>query len=250
MDALTTASENALMGALLGTSYAATPPLMCALVTEMGTDAMPGTEVTGGGYARMALDPTAVSDGYVFNSSAVTFSAMPTCTVVGMEIWDSASHRLWHGRIPTTPLSDQEALTFPTGSIMVHLGGLPDPRTVTVSTHTLDDLQTWGGTVALGRTFKIIRVECSHPCRVRVYSTLAQQSADYNRPIGTLPAGDHGLIFEYVADATHLSADLSPQAEGSNLEQSSVPDIATYIQNRSGGNVDVSVTFTYLKLEV
>lgn len=81
----------------VGTPTRPTTPLKVALVTANGDDATAGTEVTGGSYARQTLTVAAAASGATSNSADIIFSGMPACTVVGVEVWDSAGTpvRLW-----------------------------------------------------------------------------------------------------------------------------------------------------------
>lgn len=78
---------------------APTAPMKLALVTAAGSDSAAGTEVTGGSYARQTITFGAFSSGSTSNSSTISFTSMPACTVVGVEIWDSAGTpvRWWYG---------------------------------------------------------------------------------------------------------------------------------------------------------
>ncbi|MFI9244162.1 hypothetical protein ACIGXF_16590 [Streptomyces sp. NPDC053086] len=99
-DALTNTAENRALDWLLGGSPTApTTPLKVALVTAAGDDATAGTEVTGGGYARQTLSVGASVNGATSNSADLVWTNMPACTVVGVEVWDSAGTpvRLWYG---------------------------------------------------------------------------------------------------------------------------------------------------------
>jgi hypothetical protein len=101
-DNLTNTAENRALDWINGlTSTAPTTPLKVALVTANGDDATAGTEVTGGGYARQTLTVAAAVSGATSNSADLVFTNMPACTVVGVEIWDSAGApvRLWYGAL-------------------------------------------------------------------------------------------------------------------------------------------------------
>ena len=83
--------ENQLLDALVGTTpYSVTTPIKLALVTANGSDSAAGTEVTGGSYARQTIAFNAASSGSIANNAAISFTGMPACTVVGIEIYDSA----------------------------------------------------------------------------------------------------------------------------------------------------------------
>lgn len=97
--------ENQLLDALVGTAaYTVTGPIKLALVTANGNDATPGTEVTGGSYARQTITFGAAASGSISNSASISFAGMPAATVVGIEIYDSAGtpKRLAYGALTTS----------------------------------------------------------------------------------------------------------------------------------------------------
>lgn len=118
---LVQAEATRLLDASLGaTTYTApTTPMKLVLVTVIGSATAAGTEVTGGSYARQTI---AMSAGA--NTAVITFSAMPACTVVGLEIWDSAvsPRRAWWGplAVDKAVLAGDE-LRFPIGSVVATL---------------------------------------------------------------------------------------------------------------------------------
>lgn len=96
---LTDPAELLLLDLINGVTTAApvTTPLKLALLTAQGTDSAAGTEVTGGSYARQTITFGAASAGAAANTNAITFTGMPTCTVVGGAVYDSSGtpKRLW-----------------------------------------------------------------------------------------------------------------------------------------------------------
>lgn len=62
-----------------------------ALYTVAPTDAGGGTEVTGGSYARQAVTLSAAVGGNTSNANVLTFTAMPSCTVVAWAIHNHVS---------------------------------------------------------------------------------------------------------------------------------------------------------------
>ena len=72
-----------------------------ALHTASPADDESGAEVSGGSYARQAITFNAAhaTAGTATNSSAETFSSMPTATVTHIGIWDASSsgNLLFHG---------------------------------------------------------------------------------------------------------------------------------------------------------
>lgn len=124
-DNLTNTAENKMLDALVGTaSYSADTPIKLALVTANGNDATAGTEVSGGSYARQNITFSAASSGSISNDAVETFTNMPTCTVVGIELWDSAGtpSRLAYGSLTASKsLTSGDTLEFAIGSITLSL---------------------------------------------------------------------------------------------------------------------------------
>lgn len=117
--------ENQLLDALVGTTpYTVTTPIKLALVTANGSDSAAGTEVTGGSYARQTITFGAASSGSISNGSAVTFTGMPACTVVGIEIYDSAGSpkRLAYGPLTASrTVSAGDSVEFATSAVTLSL---------------------------------------------------------------------------------------------------------------------------------
>ena len=117
--------ENELLDALFGTAvFSVTTPVKVALMTANGNDSTPGTEVTGGGYARQNVTFSAAASGSTSNSAAVEFTNMPACTVVGIEIYDSAGtpKRLAFGALTASKtLSSGDTLRFASSTITMSL---------------------------------------------------------------------------------------------------------------------------------
>jgi len=117
--------ENQLLDALVGTSaYSVTTPIKLALVTANGSDSAAGTEVTGGSYARQTIAFDAASGGSIDNNAAISFAGMPSCTVVGIEIYDSAGSpkRLAYGALTASrTVTSGDTVQFASGAITLSL---------------------------------------------------------------------------------------------------------------------------------
>ena len=117
--------ENELLDALVGTStYSITGATKLRLMTANGSDASAGTEVTGGSYVAQTIAFTTASSGAISNSGALSFTGMPACTVVGIEIYDSAgsAKRLLYGAL-TSPrtVTAGDTVQFASGAIDITL---------------------------------------------------------------------------------------------------------------------------------
>lgn len=117
--------ENQLLDALVGTSaYTVTTPVKLALMTANGSDSAPGTEVTGGSYARQTIAFDAAASGSISNNAAISFTGMPACTVVGIEIWDNAGSpkRLAYGPLTASrTVSAGDTVQFASSSVTLSL---------------------------------------------------------------------------------------------------------------------------------
>ena len=117
--------ENQLLDALVGTTaYTVTTPIKLALVTANGNDASAGTEVTGGSYARQTITFGAASSGSITNSGTINFTGMPSCTVVGIELYDSAGSpkRLAYGALTSSrTVTSGDTVQFSASSVTLSL---------------------------------------------------------------------------------------------------------------------------------
>lgn len=117
--------ENQLLDALVGTAaYTVTTPIKIALVTANGNDATAGTEVTGGSYVRQTITFDAASGGQISNNAAISFTGMPSVTVVGIELYDSAGtpKRLAYGPLTNTrTVTSGDTVQFASGAVELSL---------------------------------------------------------------------------------------------------------------------------------
>lgn len=124
-DNLPNTIENQLLDALVGTdTYSVTTPIKLALMTANGDDGTPGTEVTGGSYARQTIAFGAASSGQIANNAEINFTGMPAATVVGIEIYDSAGtpKRLAYGALTANKTTASgDTLQFGASSITLSL---------------------------------------------------------------------------------------------------------------------------------
>jgi hypothetical protein len=101
-----------------------TAPLKVRLMTANGTGTAAGTEVAGGTYTAQPVTLAAASGGVSTNTATVTFSGMPACTVVGVEIWDSAAAplRLWWGPLTAPKIMNAgDTFTIDIGALTLSL---------------------------------------------------------------------------------------------------------------------------------
>lgn len=120
MASLTDAAEAGSLAWLLGESPTApATPLMVALMTANGSDSTPGTEVTGGSYARQQLSVTRTG-GEADTDALLRWEGIPaSTTVVGVEVWDSAGTavRWWWGALDASKEVDDGVLEIAAGDL-------------------------------------------------------------------------------------------------------------------------------------
>ena len=127
-DNLTDTAENfALNWLTQNTTTAPTGALKCRLMmTTNGSDSAAGTEVAGGSYTPQTVTFGAASSGATSNSSDLTFSGMPACPVVGVEIWDSAAGtpiRWWWGALSASKtVNSGDTFVIPASDLDLSLG--------------------------------------------------------------------------------------------------------------------------------
>lgn len=128
-------------------------------------------------------------------------------------------------------------------------GGLEPRASVTYTTASLLSGAGETGSVVLGETYQLLRVDVSRECRVRLYATASGRSADSSRPLGVYPSrgSDHGVTFEAIFLGELLSLMVSPVVVGANMEATPSPSISLRIDNLSDEAGTVSVTFTYVR---
>lgn len=123
---LTTAAANKIGDDINGgTSWQPTGTVKLALMTANGSASAAGTEVSGGSYARQSISFTSYSGGTCSNSNTITFPSMPACTVVGIEVYDSAGtpFRIWWGSLDASRVvAAGDTPTFAPGALTFVLG--------------------------------------------------------------------------------------------------------------------------------
>lgn len=126
-------------------------------------------------------------------------------------------------------------------------GGTPPVREdVTFLSSEIPNNANDTGSVSISTRYQLVQITTDVPARVRLYTDIVKRDADINRPIGTDPVGNHGLILEFISTLSLLSADLSPIVDGF----CDISDIPFTITNLSGNNATVYVTLNHIKLGI
>lgn len=116
-----THGNNLLAVSLVGTAaVVSTMPIKGRLMTANGSATAAGTEVVGGSYASQTLTFSAPAGQSTANTNAANYTTMPTCVVVGLELWDSAGTpaRKQFGPLNTPKtLNSGDTFTFAIGAV-------------------------------------------------------------------------------------------------------------------------------------
>lgn len=138
-------------------------------------------------------------------------------------------------------------------------GGALSRTTASITTASLSTLGVENGTIAMAKTIGLIAIYASTQCRVRLYSTVAQQTLDAARPFSVPPTAgtQHGVICDLQLDNNSVPSGVFPTtwymaspAFGSNCDTPPTANLYYSIENLSGTTSPVTVTFTYLAEEV
>ena len=124
----------------------------------------------------------------------------------------------------------------------------PSRATVTKTTASLADSVTENGTVTLAKSGHLYQLVADRACRVELYATSADRTADASRAIGTPATPGLGVLFEYVFTGA-ATADLGPAVVYYNGDGSPSSSIYYAITNMSGATHTVQVQFIHLGLE-
>lgn len=127
--------------------------------------------------------------------------------------------------------------------------------TVTFSVGPINTGEYTIGNFPLGKSFMLIKISASAPCRIRLYSKDTYRNQDVSRPIGIDPVelsygGEHGVIGDFVLQSGNLELDLAPFVFGGNMDPSPSPAIYYTLDNLSGSAQTFNLTFTRIVLEV
>ena len=120
--------------------------------------------------------------------------------------------------------------------------------TVTKTTASLADGAQETGTVTLAKSGLLLQVIADRACRVELYGTSADRTADSARLVGTPATPGTGVLAEWVFTGA-LTIDCGPIVAYANQDGSPSTSIYYAITNMSGATHTVQVQFIHLGLE-
>jgi len=130
-------------------------------------------------------------------------------------------------------------------------GASPIRTTVSATTASLASNATANLTVTMAKGYGLYKIAVSTGAWVTMYGNIARRNADFTRSITTDPAPGSGVIAEAITTGTTANVtNFTPSLIGYNDDVSVSSNAYIKVYNNSGVTNTVTVTVTYLPLEV
>ena len=130
-------------------------------------------------------------------------------------------------------------------------GTSPVRTTVSATTASLASNATGNLTVTMAKGYGLYKIAVSTGAWVTVYGNIARRNADFTRSITTDPVPGAGVIAEAITTGTTANVtNFTPSVIGYNDDVSVTTNAYIKVYNNSGVTNTVTVTVTYLPLEV
>jgi hypothetical protein len=135
--------------------------------------------------------------------------------------------------------------------IKANTGASPARTTVSATTSSLASNATANLTVTMAKGYGLYKIAVSTGAWVTVYGNIARRNADFTRSITTDPVPGAGVIAEAITTGTTANVtNFTPSVIGYNDDVSVTTNAYIKVYNNSGTTNTVTVTVTYLPLEV
>jgi hypothetical protein len=202
------------------------------------------------------------SNGVIHGTASYTLPTATTDTLGGVKV-DGSSITISNGiissqyQIPiasTTLLGgviiDGTTIAFNnSGAITATTAGIQTRATATTVTGSLVPTGSTSATVVASKTYALYSIQVSAAAWVVIYSSSAAATADSSRSFGTPATPNSGVIAEVVTSGAE-TFNFSPALIGYSGESSPNTTVQMKIYNNGSGTAAITVTLTYLKLEV
>jgi hypothetical protein len=103
--------------------------------------------------------------------------------------------------------------------------------------------------LSIGKACMMVKLETDFPAWVRIYSSLAAQSADAARTRSTDPIAGSGVLLEVITVTGTLAVGLSPGAMAYSLEASPGTTLHITVTNDDVSSRAITVTVTLVPIE-
>ncbi len=150
--------------------------------------------------------------------------------------------------LPPTQGAANSVLTNDGSGVLSWATGTQQRGNVSGSTGSISDGSSAYIDLTTGKTYVLHSVQTSDAAWVTVYTDSASRTADAGRPEATPPADNSGVLAQVVTTGAESKA-VTPGNVCFNND--ATPTSTTYlkVENKSGGNADITVTLTFLSLE-
>jgi hypothetical protein len=213
------------------------PPVISSYTLPTATVGTASTGTKGG----VKVDGTSITitAAGVISAAAATPYTLPTA-VAG-----TSSTGTLGGVIP-----DGTSITITNGVISaVSATGLSSRTTVSTTTNSLTAGSSTTATVTAAKGYTLYAIQVSAGAWVTVYTSSTAQSNDSSRSITTDPTPGSGVVAEAIS-TTATTTYFTPTVFGFNADGTVSSNMYLKIYNNSGSTNAITVTITYLQLEV
>lgn len=104
-------------------------------------------------------------------------------------------------------------------------------------------------TLALGKGCMLIKLTTDYPAWVRIYASVADQTADAARVVTVDPTPGTGVVLEVVTTGAGLIVDLAPVAMAASLEAAPGATLPITVTNMDSVSRAITVTVTLIPIE-
>lgn len=120
-------------------------------------------------------------------------------------------------------------------------------ESVSFTTISLTPGQTTKTTLNLAGGYRLLNIDTTIPCRVRLYANSTGQDLDEFRAPLAYPPENHSLIIDAITSDSRLSFDFNPVVDGFTSDGSTTVPIT--VTNRSDSTTPIQVSFIYVATE-
>ena len=257
---------------LSGSTFNFTPAALSAATTSgLGTVSVAAVATSGinnvSGAISLATASTSQLGGVLIDGSTITISsgtisaATATSSAVGVVKPDNSTITINAGVLSVASASSSQlgAIKFDGTTLVLNgngqlsatagFGTLSSRATVSTTTASLANAGSAIATVTAAKGYALYSIQVSAGAWVTVYTSSTAQSSDSSRTITTDPTPGSGVVAESIT-TTGTTTYFTPAVIGFNADGSLSSNMYLKIVNNSGATGAITVTITYLKLEV
>jgi len=127
--------------------------------------------------------------------------------------------------------------------------GLTSRTTANATTASLANDAAGNITITAAKTYALLKIQTSHAAWVTLYTDSASRTADASRTQNTDPVPGSGVLAEVVTTGAQTIL-MTPTVYGFNNDTTPASSVYLKVVNKSGSAASITVTLTYVQLEV